>query len=267
MPIANINNHRMYYEIHGEGEPAVCIGGWGTFCHGGERNLARGLTGTYSVLCIDYRGIGDSTDDVSIEPTIELHAADVIGLLEHIGWANVRFIGLVGMGACIAQRVALIRPDMVRCMVNMGCWVKMDPLLQDQLEMFVTVHREAGFLEFQRMVVMQSFLPDYYNENRDRLLGYNGGWKELNNNFETHRRLVQACIGHDTSDRLHEITAPTLVLHAGQDVITGPRSTGPLERGLPNSTGVLMEDVAHVVAGREQKKRFCEILLPFLANN
>jgi pimeloyl-ACP methyl ester carboxylesterase len=114
---------------------------------------------------------------------------------------------------------------------------------------------------------MQSFLPDYYNENRDRLLGYDGGWKELNNNFETHRRLVQACIGHDTSDRLHEITAPTLVLHAGQDVITGPRSTEPLERGLPNATGVLMEDVAHVVAGREQKKRFCDILLPFLANN
>ena len=267
MPIANINNHQMYYEIHGEGEPAICIGGWGTFCHGGERNLARGLTDEYAVLCIDYRGVCDSTDDLSLEPTIELHAADVIGLFEHLGWTNVRFIGLVGMGACVAQRVALMRPDMVRCMVNMGCWVKMDPLLQDQLEMFVTVHREAGFLEFQRMVVMQSFLPDYYNENRDKLLGYDGGWKELNNNFETHRRLVQACIGHDTSLELHKIAAPTLVLHAGKDVITGPRSTEPLEHGLPNATGVLMADVAHVVAGREQKKRFCDILLPFLARH
>jgi len=56
-------------------------------------------------------------------------------------------------------------------------------------------------------------------------------------------------------------------LHAGKDVITGPRSTEPLEHGLPNAIGVLMEDVAHVVAGREQKKRFCDILLPFLANN
>ncbi|MDA0824209.1 MAG: alpha/beta hydrolase [Proteobacteria bacterium] len=267
MPVVNINNHDMYYEIHGEGEPAICIGGWGTFCHGSERNLARGLTDEYAVLCIDYRGIGESSDDLSVPPSIELHAEDVIGLLEYLQWTNVRFVGLVGMGACIAQRVALMRPDLVRCMVNMGCWVKMDPLLEDQLQMFVTTHREAGFLEFQRLVVMLSFLPEYYNENRDKLLGYDGGWKELKNNVETHARLVQACVGHDTSQRLHEITAPSLIVHAGQDLVTGPRTTEPLERGLPNATGVLMPDVAHVVAGREQKKRFCDILLPFLARH
>ncbi|MFT4563449.1 MAG: 3-oxoadipate enol-lactonase [Gammaproteobacteria bacterium] len=267
MPLVNINNHEMYYEIHGEGDPAICIGGWGTFCHGGERNMARGLTDEYTVLCIDYRGIGESSDDLNVPPSIELHAEDVIGLFEYLEWTNVRFVGLVGMGACIAQQVALMRPDLVRCMVNMGCWVKMDPLLEDQLQMFVTTHREAGFLEFQRLVVMLSFLPEYYNENRDKLLGYDGGWKELNNNVDTHARLVQACVGHDTSQRLHEITVPSLILHAGQDLVTGPRTTEPLERGLPNATGVLMPDVAHVVAGREQKKRFCDILLPFLAHH
>jgi pimeloyl-ACP methyl ester carboxylesterase len=179
----------------------------------------------------------------------------------------VRFVGLVGMGACVAQEVALMRPDLVRCMVNMGCWVKMDPLLQDQLEMFVTVHRDAGFLAFQRLVVMMSFLPEYYNENRDKLFGYDGAWKELNNNVVTHARLVQACVGHDTSTRLHEINAPALIVHAGQDLVTGPRTTLPLEQGLPNATGVLMADVAHVVAGRDQKTRFCDILLPFLAGH
>lgn len=267
MPIVDINNHQMYYEIHGTGEPVICVGGWGTFCHGGERHLARGLIDEYAVLTIDYRGICDSTDDLSIEPTIKLHAADVIGLLDHLGWINVRCVGLVGMGACITQEIALTRPDLVRCMVNMGCWVKMDPLLRDQLEMFVTVHRTAGFLEFQRLVVMMSFLPSYYDENRHKLLGVDGAWKELHNNLQTHTRLVQACTGHDTSARLHEITAPVLVVHAGQDVVTGPRTTQPLEWGLPNATGVLMDDVAHVVAGRDQKKRFCEILLPFLAHH
>ncbi|MEM7541145.1 MAG: alpha/beta hydrolase [Pseudomonadota bacterium] len=267
MPIAEINHHRMYYEIHGGGPPAVCIGGWGTFCHGGHVHLARGLTDQYSVLCIDYRGIGDSHDDLAVSPTIKLHANDMIGLLDHLGWTSVRFVGLVGMGACVAQEVAIARPDLVRCMVNMGCWIKMDPLLQDQLEMFVTVHREAGFLAFQRLVVMMSFLPEYYNEHRHKLLGYNGGWKELNNNVETHARLVEACIGHDTSARLDQIAAPTLVVHAGRDEVTSPRTTLPLEQGLPNAKGVLMEDVAHVVAGREQKKRFCEILLPFLAQH
>ena len=29
MPIAHINGHDMYYEVHGDGSPAVYIGGWG----------------------------------------------------------------------------------------------------------------------------------------------------------------------------------------------------------------------------------------------
>ena len=93
MPIAEINTHQMYYELHGDGDPAICIGGWGTFCHGGERHLARGLIDEYTVLTIDYRGIGESSDDLSIEPSIELHADDVIGLFEHLSWRNVHIIG------------------------------------------------------------------------------------------------------------------------------------------------------------------------------
>ena len=92
MPRAAINGHDMYYEIHGPrtasgaagglagSEPglALCMGGWGTYCHGGERHLARGLTDRYRVLIIDYRGIGESTDDLSRPPAMALHAADVI---------------------------------------------------------------------------------------------------------------------------------------------------------------------------------------------
>ena len=95
-------------------------------------------------------------------------------------------------------------------------------------------------------------------------MGPNAGWKELNGNYETHARLVEACINHDVKDRLNEISAPTLIIHAGKDLVTGPRTTLPLEEGIPNAEGVLMEDVAHVVAGKEQKIAFCEILFDFL---
>ena len=66
---------------------------------------------------------------------------------------------------------------------------------------------------------------------------------------------------------LKDIQCPTLVIHAGQDIITGPRTTLPLEEGLPNATGVTMPDVAHVVAGKQEKIEFCEILFPFLSAN
>jgi hypothetical protein len=31
MPIARINNHDMYYEVIGQGDPVLCMGGWGSF--------------------------------------------------------------------------------------------------------------------------------------------------------------------------------------------------------------------------------------------
>ena len=264
MPIATINDHRMYYELHGEGEPLVCMGGWGTYCHGGVRNLARGLTDEYQVLIIDYRGVGESDDDPEVEPSMRLFAEDVIQLLDHLGWSNVHFVGLVGMGACISQEVAIARPDLVRSMVNMGCWAWCDDFLADQLRFFRDVHQQMGFAAFQQFVVLMSFLPDYYEQYKDKLLGPQGPWSELDGRADAHARLVAACLTHDLRGRMDQIRCPTLVVHAGQDMVTGPRTTLPLEAGIPGAEGVMMEDVAHVVAGKEQKIRFCEILFDFL---
>lgn len=264
MPVARVNGHDMYYEIHGRGPPAICMGGWGTYCHGGERNLARGLTDSYQVLVVDYRGIGESGDDATVEPTMELHAQDVIALLDHLGWRAVHFIGLVGMGACIGQEVAIRRPDLVRSLVNMGAWARADAFLADQLELFRDIHRDCGFFTFQKHVCVMSFLPEFYDANRERLLGPQGPWSELNGRFEAHARLVAACLRHDTLERLGAIRAPALVIHAGKDIVTSPRTTLPIERGIPGAEGLLMPDVAHVVAGREQKAEFARVLLGFL---
>ena len=264
MPSATINNHEMYYEIIGQGDPAICMGGWGTYCHGGERNLARGLTDRYQTLLIDYRGVGESTDDLSQPASIKLHAADVMGLLDHLGWRNVHFVGLVGMGACVSQEVAIARPDLVRSMVNMGCWAAVDEALRDQLELFRDVHQQMGFAAFQKMVCVYSFRPDYYNVHRDKLLNEHGPWSELIGRETAHARLVDACLSHDVRETLGQVQTPALVVHSGCDVITTPRYTREIEALLPNAEGVDMPDVAHVVAGKAQKIAFCDLLFSFL---
>ena len=260
MPVAQINNHSMYYELHGDGPPAVYIGGWDTFCHGREGFLARGITDKYTTLIVDYRGIGESDDDLNVTPSTTLHADDIIGLLDHLGMQDVYFVGLVGIGACIGQWVALKRPDLVKCMVNMGCWVYSDDCMRDQLNALGTMHEKAGFHAFQELVAVYSFKPDYYIRNRSKLLGSGGVWGALENKVTAHLRFIEACNSHDIRPHLKDIQAPTLVIHAGQDVITGPRTTLPLEEGLPNAVGVTMSDVAHVVAGKEEKIAFCKIL-------
>ena len=72
MPNAHLNGHSMYYEVHGEGEPAVCSGGWGTYCHGKEWYLPAGLTDRYSVVMFDHRGLGESTDNPEVPASTAL---------------------------------------------------------------------------------------------------------------------------------------------------------------------------------------------------
>jgi pimeloyl-ACP methyl ester carboxylesterase len=264
MALIRVNGHDLYYEIHGSGDPVLCMGGWGTYCHGGERNLARGLTDRYSVAIFDYRGIGESEDTPGVPATTRMHADDAIALLDHLGWSKVHLIGLVGIGACVCQEIAIARPDLARSMVNMGSWAFVDDYLRDQLEMFRVMHRDSGFYAFQKLVCVLSFLPDYYNAHHSRLLGPDGGWKELNGRFETHSRLIDACLSHDVRGRLAGVGCPSFVIHAARDMVTSPRYTRAIEAGIPGAEGYLWQEVAHVVAGKEQKIRFCELLFDFL---
>ncbi len=263
MPTAQINGHQMYYEIHGDGPPALCMGGWGTYCHGGERNLARGLTDRYSVLIFDYRGIEDSDDDLEVTPSVPLYAQDAEALLDHLGWKDVRIIGLVGIGACIGAQMAVDRPDLVRSLVMMGCWAYCDDFLRDQLLFFRDTHRDAGFFAFQKAVTLFSFKPEFYNDNSHRLLGPEGGWKELNNNYTALERFVEACTSFDIRDQLGHITAPSLMINAIHDHVTSPRYTSAMADAIPGCEQVDM-DVAHVIAGKQEKIAFCDILLPWL---
>ena len=96
------------------------------------------------------------------------------------------------------------------------------------------------------------------------MLGPDGAWKHLDGRPETMRRLVAASVGHDALERLGEVTAPTFVLHAGADLLTGPRLTLPIERAVPGARGELWPELPHVVAGREAKTRFSALLDAFL---
>ena len=100
MPIADLNHHTMYYEVHGQGIPLVCSGGWGTWCHGGERHLPSGLIEHFQVIIFDHRGIGESNDQPSVEATTALYAKDVLALLDHLAIKQAHFLGIVGIGAC-----------------------------------------------------------------------------------------------------------------------------------------------------------------------
>ena len=169
MPVKLINNHQMYYEIHGKGEPVICSGGWGTFCHGNVEHLPRGLTDRFTVIIFDHRGIGQSDDNLSVPSTTRLYADDVISLMDILGIDNAHLVGIIGIGACIFQEVAIARPDLVKTMVNTGTWARPDRKFFDQLSLWLEVHKIMGFeavsythLTLRRYAVCRSRWSPYH---------------------------------------------------------------------------------------------------------
>jgi pimeloyl-ACP methyl ester carboxylesterase len=76
-------------------------------------------------------------------------------------------------------------------------------------------------------------------------------------------RLVQATITHDAREAIVSIDRPTLVIHAEDDLLTGPRLTAPLAAAIAGAREVTLP-LPHVVAGAGPKKAFSDALGDFL---
>jgi pimeloyl-ACP methyl ester carboxylesterase len=110
---APVNGLKMYYEITGEGKPAV-------FIHPvvGHCGLIPGLTGNRQWICMDLQGHG-RTADFDRPMTCEQHADDIAALLKHLKVDQADFFG-DSFGGTIAVMMAVRHPQRVRRVVSHG---------------------------------------------------------------------------------------------------------------------------------------------------
>ena len=111
MAIAEVNGQRLYYEIHGDGEPLLCVAGltcdtlvWIPQVHA--------FAAAHKTVIFDNRDAGQSSmADADYEITDM--ARDAIALADELELDSFHLLG-VSMGGAIAQEIALQVPDRVR---------------------------------------------------------------------------------------------------------------------------------------------------------
>lgn len=110
-----LNDMDMYYETEGAGEPLLLLHG-GTGCqenwtYAGREQFAR----EYTLIKPDARGHGRSTNP---QKTITHRqcALDTLALLDHLGIAKCRAIGM-SMGGNTLLHMAAMQPDRIEAMV------------------------------------------------------------------------------------------------------------------------------------------------------
>ncbi len=113
---APVNGLQMYYEVHGSGGTPLLL------LHGGLFNIdlqfgqvLPELARTRQVIATDFQAHG-RTNDIDRPLTGADLASDVVGLLRHLGIAQVDLFGF-SVGGAVALHLAIHHPELVRRLV------------------------------------------------------------------------------------------------------------------------------------------------------
>ncbi|HEY6243237.1 MAG TPA: alpha/beta hydrolase [Pyrinomonadaceae bacterium] len=161
---APVNGLKMYYEIHGSGEPMVLLHGAFMAISGDWNDWINELSKTRKVIAVEMQGHG-RTADINRDITYENLADDVAGLL---GFLKIQSADIVGysLGGGVALQCAIRHPEKVRKVVSISAvirsdgWVKegKDALTKLTAETFKGTPIEA---EYKRLSPTPDKFPDF----------------------------------------------------------------------------------------------------------
>ena len=126
---APVNGLKMYYEVHGSGEPVVLLHGAFMTITNNWNGWIKELAKTRKVIAIEMQGHG-RTADIARDMTSENLADDVAALLGHLKIPRADLIGY-SMGGGVAMQCAVRHPDKVRKVVVISSPFRRDGVVKE----------------------------------------------------------------------------------------------------------------------------------------
>lgn len=163
---APVNGLKMYYEIHGSGEPVVLLHGAFMAITDDWSVWISELSKTRKVIAVEMQGHG-RTADIKRDLTSENLADDVAAMLDFLKIPSADVIGY-SLGGGVAMQCAIRHPAKVRKVVSISApirrdgWVKEgnDAWLNFTWEMFKGTPAET---EWKKLNPRPDGFPDFFN--------------------------------------------------------------------------------------------------------
>jgi pimeloyl-ACP methyl ester carboxylesterase len=138
---AQVNGLKMYYEIHGNGDPVVLLhGSFMTITNNWTQWIGE-LAKTRKVIAVEMQGHG-RTADIDRDFSYENLADDVAALLDHLKTPSADLIGY-SMGGGVAMQCAIRHPEKVRKVVSISARFRQDGFVKEGLDAFPKLTPEA----------------------------------------------------------------------------------------------------------------------------
>jgi pimeloyl-ACP methyl ester carboxylesterase len=275
MSTATVGDLDLYYEEHGAGDPLLLIMGLGADSAAWMFQVPD-FARYYRTVVFDNRGVGRSAKPPGPYSIAQM-ADDTAGLLDAVGIDRCHVVG-VSMGGMIAQEMALRHPARVRGLVLACTYPEPDAEIERQrrasvAEMGGSVTASGDIAidlsSLDPLLFFQNLLPRVFNQafidtELPRLMTLFGGALQYGISMEAILGQVAAVMSHRTTDRLHRIGAPTLVITGDADLLIPPAHSDALARHIPGARLVKIPGGSHGF-NLETPDVFNRTVLDFLA--
>ena len=257
---ATINGARIHYARAGEGMPVVLLHA-GVADHRMWEPQIREFSKHFDVVAPDMRGFGRSELPAQRWSPEE----DVLGLVDELRLKPGHVVGC-SMGGGLAIDFALAHPERISKLVLVGPGISgvefgpKYPELFAEMEAADKAGDHKGIAEADaRLWLDGPRRPRGYVKDPLRKLFF-----EMNDNFDSdweHAPIEHA--GPPAAERLHEISAPTLVVVGDEDAPPIFDAVEMLMEKVPHARKAVIHDAAHL-PNLEHPEEFNRIVLEFL---
>jgi pimeloyl-ACP methyl ester carboxylesterase len=209
---ANVNSLKMYYEVHGSGNPLVLIHGGGSTIKTNFSRIMPELAKKHRVIAVELQAHGH-TDDRDAPESFTQDADDIAELLKQLNIAKADLLGFSNGGqTCI--EIGLRHADKVRKLVITSAFYSRDAVPETFWNGFETpdfTHMPQIYKDEYLKIGTPEGLMNMFNKDVQRM-----------HNFKAW-----------TDEQIRSIQAPALVVIGDQDLAT-PEHAAKMARLFPH---------------------------------
>jgi 3-oxoadipate enol-lactonase len=244
MAIAEVNGQQLYYEVHGDGEPLLCVAGltcdtlvW--------IPQVQAFAEAHRTVIFDNRDAGQSSmagGDYDISDM----ARDALALADHLELDTFHLLG-VSMGGAIAQEIALQAPDRVRTLTLAVTFPAGGPYARRLGEVWAARVAQVSHEQHVDELLLLNHSESFYESNPEMVEFIRTAM--LDNPHpqppEAFARQIAACGRHDTRDRLGSLTMPTQVIGGEHDILVPVWKSREVASLIPGSRLMVLDGAPH----------------------
>lgn len=197
----------------------------------------------HRMIAADTRGHG-GTGKPAGPYDMAMFAKDYSALADAIGLKRVCVVGL-SQGGMVAQKLALLRPDLVSALVLISTSCKSAPSLRDNMEARIAAMDQAGPAATAKIAAESIFSPGWRAANAEGLTRFYA-WRSAMP-VEPLNAATRALYDFDLSKDLPSITVPTLVVAGAEDTLTRPAGMEEIAALIPGAEYRLIAESGHML--------------------